>query len=430
MGGSRSRSPRCWRTTRRRPSHRLPSSTSAPTATSSSRSRAPPPGGRRSRSRSSPARRSTSRFSSRPSITSAPRRRTCAAWSGGSTRDSTPWSRRRRRYLSAGGTSRSPTKYRPSFATGSASRSPRTPIAPIASCSTPSAGSVWPTRAPGPSGCCSRARAPRTRTPPTRCTSTPLRLRSPSTRCPTRPCSRSPTTARPQTHCPLTEATPTMSSAGSSPPASTFRSLPPAFSARARRRSTSPGRSYCSRSRRRAASSPPPDDLERDPLASRPPNPQKGVPAMQLGMIGLGRMGANMVRRLLRDDHECVVFDLNSDAVRELAGEGAVGAESMEDLASKLAPPRSVWLMVPAAVVDKTLDDLIPALEAGDAVIDGGNSYYRDDIRRAARLSEHDLDYIDTGTSGGVWGLDRGYCLMIGGPDDAVARLDPIFASL
>jgi 6-phosphogluconate dehydrogenase len=151
---------------------------------------------------------------------------------------------------------------------------------------------------------------------------------------------------------------------------------------------------------------------------------------MQLGMIGLGRMGANMVRRLLRDDHECVVFDLNSDAVRELAGEGAVGAESMKDLASKLTPPRSVWLMVPAAVVDKTLDDLIPALEAGDAVIDGGNSYYRDDIRRAARLSEHDLDYIDTGTSGGVWGLDRGYCLMIGGPDDAVARLDPIFATL
>jgi 6-phosphogluconate dehydrogenase len=151
---------------------------------------------------------------------------------------------------------------------------------------------------------------------------------------------------------------------------------------------------------------------------------------MQLGMIGLGRMGANMVRRLLRDDHECVVFDLNSDAVRDLAGEGAVGAESMQDLASKLEPPRSVWLMVPAAVVDKTLDDLIPALDSGDAVIDGGNSYYRDDIRRAARLSEHDLDYVDTGTSGGVWGLDRGYCLMIGGPDEAVARLDPIFASL
>jgi 6-phosphogluconate dehydrogenase len=151
---------------------------------------------------------------------------------------------------------------------------------------------------------------------------------------------------------------------------------------------------------------------------------------MQLGMIGLGRMGANMVRRLLRDDHECVVFDLNSDAVSGLAGEGAVGADSMEDLASKLTAPRSVWLMVPAAVVDKTLDDLIPALESGDAVIDGGNSYYRDDIRRAGRLAEHDVDYVDTGTSGGVWGLDRGYCLMIGGPDEAVGRLDPIFASL
>jgi 6-phosphogluconate dehydrogenase len=151
---------------------------------------------------------------------------------------------------------------------------------------------------------------------------------------------------------------------------------------------------------------------------------------MQLGMIGLGRMGANMVRRLLRDGHECVVFDLDPDAVRELAGEGAIGAESMEDLTGKLTPPRSVWLMVPAAVVDKTLDDLVPALDAGDAVIDGGNSYYRDDIRRAARLSEHKLDYVDTGTSGGVWGLDRGYCLMIGGPDAAVARLDPIFATL
>jgi 6-phosphogluconate dehydrogenase len=151
---------------------------------------------------------------------------------------------------------------------------------------------------------------------------------------------------------------------------------------------------------------------------------------MQLGMIGLGRMGANMVRRLLRDDHECVVFDLDPDAVQQLAGEGAVGADSMEDLAAKLTPPRSVWLMVPAAVVDKTLDGLLPSLEAGDAVIDGGNSYYRDDIRRSARLAEHDVDYVDTGTSGGVWGLDRGYCLMIGGPNEAVARLDPIFASL
>jgi 6-phosphogluconate dehydrogenase len=151
---------------------------------------------------------------------------------------------------------------------------------------------------------------------------------------------------------------------------------------------------------------------------------------MQLGMIGLGRMGANMVRRLLRDDHECVVFDLDADAVSQLAGEGATGADSIEDLVKKLKPPRSVWLMVPAAVVDKTLDDLVPALEAGDAVIDGGNSYYRDDIRRATRVAEHDLHYVDTGTSGGVWGLDRGYCLMIGGPDEAVGRLGPVFASL
>jgi 6-phosphogluconate dehydrogenase len=151
---------------------------------------------------------------------------------------------------------------------------------------------------------------------------------------------------------------------------------------------------------------------------------------MQLGMIGLGRMGANMVRRLMRNDHECVVFDLSPDSVKALAGEGAVGSESMEDFVGKLETPRSVWLMVPAAVVDPTLDELIPLLDEGDCVIDGGNSYYRDDIRRAARLAEHKIDYVDTGTSGGVWGLDRGYCLMIGGPDAAVERLDPIFASL
>jgi 6-phosphogluconate dehydrogenase len=151
---------------------------------------------------------------------------------------------------------------------------------------------------------------------------------------------------------------------------------------------------------------------------------------MQLGMIGLGRMGANMVRRLMRDGHECVVFDLSPDSVKALAGEGAVGSESMEDFVGKLEKPRSVWLMVPAAVVDKTLDELIPLLDEGDCVIDGGNSYYRDDIRRAARLAEHRIDYVDTGTSGGVWGLDRGYCLMIGGPDAAVERLDPVFASL
>ncbi|HYY73288.1 MAG TPA: decarboxylating 6-phosphogluconate dehydrogenase [Solirubrobacterales bacterium] len=151
---------------------------------------------------------------------------------------------------------------------------------------------------------------------------------------------------------------------------------------------------------------------------------------MQLGMIGLGRMGANMVRRLVRSDHECVVFDLDPGAVRRLADEGAVGAESLEDLVRKLERPRAVWLMVPAAVVDETLDALVPLLDVGDAVIDGGNSYYRDDLRRSARLAQHDLDYIDAGTSGGVWGLERGYCLMIGGPEEAVRRLEPIFASL
>jgi len=147
-------------------------------------------------------------------------------------------------------------------------------------------------------------------------------------------------------------------------------------------------------------------------------------------MIGLGRMGSNMVRRLMRDGHECVVFDLSPDSVKALAGEGAVGSESMEDFVGKLEKPRSIWLMVPAAVVDKTLDELTPLLDEGDCVIDGGNSYYRDDIRRAARLAEHKVDYVDTGTSGGVWGIDRGYCLMIGGPDNAVERLDPIFAAL
>jgi 6-phosphogluconate dehydrogenase len=151
---------------------------------------------------------------------------------------------------------------------------------------------------------------------------------------------------------------------------------------------------------------------------------------MQLGMIGLGRMGANMVRRLMRAGHECVVFDVSHDSVKSLADEGAVGSDSMEDFAGKLTAPRSVWLMVPAAVVDSTLDSLVPLLDQGDAVIDGGNSYYRDDIRRSARVAEHGIDYIDTGTSGGVWGFDRGYCLMIGGPDEAVNRLDPIFAAL
>ncbi len=151
---------------------------------------------------------------------------------------------------------------------------------------------------------------------------------------------------------------------------------------------------------------------------------------MQLGMIGLGRMGANMVRRLMKAGHECVVFDVSPDSVKALADEGAAGSESMEDFVGKLEKPRSVWLMVPAAVVDSTLDSLVPLLDEGDAVIDGGNSYYRDDIRRSARLAEHKIDYVDTGTSGGVWGIDRGYCLMIGGPDHAVDRLDPIFSAL
>src|SRR5919198_4325126 len=151
---------------------------------------------------------------------------------------------------------------------------------------------------------------------------------------------------------------------------------------------------------------------------------------MQLGMIGLGRMGANMVRRLMRAGHECVVFDLSPDSVKALADEGAVGSDSMEDFIAKLETPRAVWLMVPAAVVDSTLDAVVPLLDEGDCVIDGGNSYYRDDMRRSARLAEHRLDYIDVGTSGGVWGLDRGYCLMIGGPDATVERLDPIFAAL
>ena len=151
---------------------------------------------------------------------------------------------------------------------------------------------------------------------------------------------------------------------------------------------------------------------------------------MQLGMIGLGRMGANMVRRLMKAGHDCVVYDVSPDSVKSLAGEGATGSESMADFVAKLEKPRSIWLMVPAAVVDGTLDELVPLLDEDDAVIDGGNSYYRDDIRRAKRLAEDGIRYVDVGTSGGVWGLDRGYCLMIGGPDEAVGRLDPIFATL
>ena len=151
---------------------------------------------------------------------------------------------------------------------------------------------------------------------------------------------------------------------------------------------------------------------------------------MQLGMVGLGRMGANLVRRLMRDGHRCVVYDVNPAAVNVLAGEGATGATSLDDLVAKLDKPRAVWLMLPAAIVDATLDQLVPLLEPGDAVIDGGNSYYRDDITRAKRLVAQNIHYVDCGTSGGVWGLERGYCLMIGGETEVVSRLDPIFKTI
>jgi len=151
---------------------------------------------------------------------------------------------------------------------------------------------------------------------------------------------------------------------------------------------------------------------------------------MQLGMIGLGRMGANMVRRLLKGGHQCVVFDRSPQTVKELVEAKAAGSSSLHDLVTKLQKPRAVWLMVPAAVVDKTIADLLPHLEAGDILIDGGNSYYVDDIRRAKELAPKRIHYVDVGTSGGVWGLERGYCMMIGGEKDVVQHLDPIFATL
>jgi 6-phosphogluconate dehydrogenase len=151
---------------------------------------------------------------------------------------------------------------------------------------------------------------------------------------------------------------------------------------------------------------------------------------MQLGMVGLGRMGANIVRRLMRDGHRCVAYDRNPAVVGQLQAEGATGATSLADFVAKLEPPRTAWLMLPAAVVDTTLDQLVPLLEPGDAVIDGGNSYYRDDITRAKQLAPKGIHYVDCGTSGGVFGLDRGYCLMIGGETGVVQRLDPIFKTL
>jgi len=151
---------------------------------------------------------------------------------------------------------------------------------------------------------------------------------------------------------------------------------------------------------------------------------------MQLGMIGLGRMGANMVRRLIKKGHNCVVFDRSSQAVSDLVKENAAGASSLQELVQKLAKPRAVWLMVPAAVVDQTIADLLPHLEAGDILIDGGNSYYIDDIQRAKDLAPKKIHYVDVGTSGGVWGLERGYCMMIGGEKEVVQHLDPIFSAL
>src|SRR5262250_1526130 len=151
---------------------------------------------------------------------------------------------------------------------------------------------------------------------------------------------------------------------------------------------------------------------------------------MQLGMIGLGRMGANMVRRLIRKGHTCVVFDRSPQAVSELVKENAIGADSLVDLVKKLAKPRALWLMVPAAAVDQTISDLLPHLEAGDILIDGGNSYYVDDIKRAKELAPKRIHYVDVGTSGGVWGLERGYCMMIGGEKEIVQHLDPIFSAL
>ncbi|HJX81347.1 MAG TPA: NAD(P)-binding domain-containing protein, partial [Candidatus Udaeobacter sp.] len=151
---------------------------------------------------------------------------------------------------------------------------------------------------------------------------------------------------------------------------------------------------------------------------------------MQLGMIGLGRMGANMVRRLLKNGQQCVVFDRSPKSVEDLVKEGAQGASSLADLVKKLEPPRAIWLMVPAAVVDQTIGELSPLLEKGDTIIDGGNSYYVDDIERAKGLRSLGIHYVDVGTSGGIWGLDRGYCMMIGGDTEIVQRLDPIFATL
>ena len=151
---------------------------------------------------------------------------------------------------------------------------------------------------------------------------------------------------------------------------------------------------------------------------------------MQLGMIGLGRMGANIVRRLMRDGHDCVVYDVGPEAVAQLEGEGATGSESLDDFVAKLERPRAAWVMIPAGITGKIVDELADRMEPGDIIIDGGNSYYRDDVDRAKKLAERGIHYVDVGTSGGVFGLERGFCLMIGGEDEVVAGLDPIFRTL
>ncbi len=152
---------------------------------------------------------------------------------------------------------------------------------------------------------------------------------------------------------------------------------------------------------------------------------------MQLGMVGLGRMGANMTRRLMRDGHKLVVSDLSPDAVKQLAGEGALGSSSLSDLVAKLTPPRAAWVMVPSGdATEKTVQTLLSSMQSGDAIVDGGNSYFKDDVRRAGMCKAKGVHYVDVGTSGGVWGLERGYCMMIGGPQEAVQRLDPIFKTL
>src|SRR5438105_5830948 len=151
---------------------------------------------------------------------------------------------------------------------------------------------------------------------------------------------------------------------------------------------------------------------------------------MQLGMIGLGRMGANLVRRLMRGGHECVVYDVSPDAVQRLSQEGAVGARSLDDFVEKLTLPRAAWVMVPAGVTGDTVQELASRMQSGDIVIDGGNSYYRDDMDRAASLKSRGIHFVDCGTSGGIWGLERGYCLMIGGGDEVVQHLDPLFRAI